>query len=179
MYLPPKADDEEWIGIIIAMPDPWVTQLTQIRQLLGEPSALKVPPHITLIPPVAVNVAKREQILTHLQNVASTTRSFRVKVEDVETFLPRSPVAYLGLREGGPACSSLASQLRAGPLFFEPRFDYHPHVTLMQDLTEEKLQLAKELTAGLTAQWTVPGFRLDNIDADGIYTSRALFNFAL
>lgn len=179
MYLPPKADGQEWIGVIIAMPDPWLSQLTEIREQLGEPSALKVPPHITLIPPITVETSQREKILTHLQSVAARTRPFRVKVEKVGTFLPLSPVAYLGLSEGGAACSTLADELRAGPMFFEPRFQFHPHVTLMQNLTPEKLALAEELTKDLVAEWLVPGFRLDSIDADGIYTSRALLDFAL
>lgn len=179
MYLPPKSADQEWIGVIIAIPEPWVTQLTEARLALGDTAALRVPSHVTLIPPIAVNVADREAILMHLQAVASHNRPFTLTVSGTSNFLPVSPVSFLELESGAADCTALAEELATGPLTHETRFPYHPHVTLAHGVDEARLREAEAQWESFSASWTVPGFRLDNVDANGAYTSKAIFDFAL
>lgn len=179
MFLPPKADDQEWIGVLIAIPEPWVTQLTDARLALGDEAAQRVPSHITLVPPTPVNIADRETIITHLQTVASHHGPFQITVAGTGNFLPVSQVAFLELETGGDDCKILAEDLCAGPLACEFRFPYHPHVTLAHGVSIEQLQMAEAEWADFRASWTVPGFRLDSIGADGAYTSKAIFDFAL
>lgn len=179
MFLPPKADDQEWVGVLIAIPEPWVTQLTEARQTLGDPMALRVPSHITLVPPTTVDLSARADLLTHLQGVASRHGPFQITVKGTGNFLPVSPVAFLKLEAGTADCVGLAEELAVGPLAGKSRFPYHPHVTLAQGLSIERLQRAEADFALFEASWTVQGFRLDSVDEDGAYTSKAIFDFAL
>lgn len=179
MFLPPKTDAQEWVGVLIAIPEPWVTQLTEARLALGDEAAHNVPAHVTLVPPLAVNISDREQIVRHLQKVASQTRPFRIRLCGTGSFRPVSPVVFLDVAQGRAECETLADEIRSGPLFYQPRFPYHPHVTLAQGVGESALDTAESRWEGFTAEWTAPGFRLDSIDATGRYASRAIFNFGL
>lgn len=179
MYLPPKGPDQEWVGVLIAIPEPWVTELTEARRELGDTAADRVPAHLTLVPPVPVDTAGREELVTHLQKVASYFGAFRLSLEGTGDFAPISPVTYLKVGEGADTCVSLADELRTGPLDFPYRFPFHPHVTLAQGLEAPKLVAAKAAWADFSASWTVPGFRLDSVSPDGHYTSRAIFDFPL
>lgn len=165
--------------MLIAIPEPWVTELTDARREFGDPAADRVPAHITLVPPTAVAVEEREALIVHLQKVASYFGPYRVTLSGTDTFLPVSPVAFLNLIQGGPECAALADELRSGPLDFTPRFPYHPHVTLAQGLTTDKLIAAQDLWSDFRASWIAPGFRVDTIDEQGVYSTRAIFDFPL
>lgn len=177
MYLPSKSESQEWLGVLIAIPEPWVTELTEARRQAGDPVADRVPAHITLIPPIAVERDQREDVVRHLQRVASYFSAFRVSLRGTGSFLPTSPVAFLNVDAGREECAALADELRSGPLDFSLRFPYHPHVTLAQGLDVDVLNRVQMEWAPFEASWMVPGFRLDTVDASGVYTSRALFDF--
>ncbi len=177
MFLPERSDDEEWLGVVIAVPEPWVSQITDARLALGDPLGARVPAHITLMPPRAVPKDHTEQVVKHLRHLAAGRQPFRVTLRGSGTFMPLSPVVFLNLVEGGPECTDLAEDLRSGPLDYTPRFPYHPHVTLAQGLPEAELARAERAGKDFHASWMVPGFRLDRVDQDGNYTSAALFNF--
>ena len=179
MHLPAKSPSQEWVGVLIAIPEPWVTLLTEARRAYGDPAAEAVPAHITLIPPTAVERDQKEALITHLRKVASYFGAFRLTVKGTDSFLPISPVAFLNLKNGREECVSLADELRTGPLDFELRFPYHPHVTLAQGVPEAELRRAIADWDDFEATWVVPGFRLDAVAEDGTYTSRALFDFPL
>lgn len=178
MFLPELKPGEDLLGIVIAVPEPWSSTIARIRSQGGDAAADKITPHITLLPPTPVEREQRERVLTHLQSVAESFAPFNLQLGGVETFEPISPVSFLAVTEGADKCAELAQAINAGPLSFEPRFPYHPHVTLAQDLPPQEQQQISEAAQDLQVAWTVPGFRLDRVDADGNYTSMALFNFA-
>lgn len=178
MFLPDRAAGEEWLGVVIAVPEPWNTQITEIRQAIGDPMALSVPPHITLMPPLTVDQTMRERVFEHLRRVASTSKPFRVGLAGSGSFEPVSPVSFLNVTKGAKQCAQLAEDIRSGPLDYSLRFPYHAHVTLAQKLPSDALAVALELGAGFHAEWMVQGFRVDRVEADGSYTSTALFDFS-
>lgn len=177
MFLPELNPNEEWLGVVIAVPEPWASVIAEARVKVGDHSARKITPHITLLPPVAVARERLEQVYAHLQAVAEKFSPFYVELCGTGSFEPVSPVTFLSVREGFEACCKLAAAINSDPLDFPPRFPYHPHVTLAQDLPDAKLQQAQELGRECRASWLVSGFRLDRVDADGNYNSMALFNF--
>lgn len=178
MFLPPRNDADEWLGVVIAVPEPWVSLITQARLDLGDESAERVPAHITIMPPLAVPSDKREAVFDHLATVARRHHSFKITVRGTGTFLPTSPVTYLKVAKGARQCADLADEVRCGPLEYDLRFPYHPHITLAHGLPEPLLRRAEERGADFNASWHVPGFRLDRVEADGSYTSAALFDFS-
>ena len=42
------------VGVSIAVPEPYFSQLREMRRAAGDPQADAVPPHVTLIPPTEV-----------------------------------------------------------------------------------------------------------------------------
>lgn len=178
MFLPERNSRQDWFGIVIAVPEPWVSQIMDARLALGDKAAEKVPPHITIMPPQAVDVSLKEDIFEHLRSVAARHRPFRVTVRGAKSFQPISPVVYLDVVEGANACADLAEDVRFGPLDYSPRFPYHPHITLAHGVNQAALDEALALGSDFEASWMVTGFRLDKVDRSGNYASAALFNFS-
>lgn len=178
MFLPTRNAAEEWLGVVVAVPEPWVSLITQARLGLGDESAAKVPAHITIMPPLAVPSDEREAVFSHLARVAKRHHSFRITIRGTGSFLPTSPVVYLEVAKGARQCADLADDVRCGPLHYDLRFPYRAHITLAQGLPEPRLRQAEALGKDFEASWLVPGFRLDRVEADGSYTSAALFDFS-
>lgn len=178
MFLPNRNDGEEWLGIVIAVPEPWVSQIAKARLALGDKAGHKVPPHITVMPPQAVASDKKEEVFSHLKEVAAKHRPFRLTISGTGSFMPVSPVVFLNVAEGANECEALADDVRFGPLDYSPRFSYHPHVTIAQGLDTPALEAACVAGEDFEASWMVTGFRLDRVDETGSYTSAALFNFS-
>ena len=178
MFLPDRATNEEWLGVVIAVPEPWNAQITEIRQAIGDPMALSVPPHVTLMPPLAVDQGIRAEVFEHLRKVASSSKPFQLELAGSGSFEPVSPVSFLQVIKGAKHCAQLAEDIRSGPLDYSLRFPYHAHVTLAQKLPAAALQEALELGRKFSAQWMVQGFRVDRVESNGSYISTALFDFS-
>ncbi len=177
MYLPPLRDGEEWLGILVAIPEPWVTVLTDIRRNAGDRQADHVPAHITLLPPTAVPTAQREELFEHLSHVAQRHYPFTATVSGAGSFRPASPVSFAQVTQGFDELCELAEDIRSSVVDAPLRFPYHPHVTLGHGISDQALDQVEAAVADFSASWLVPGFRLDRVDADGRYSSMALFNF--
>ena len=177
MFLPQRLPGQDWLGVVVAIPEPWVTQLTDLRLRLGDLAGSRIPAHITLMPPTPVAREARAEVIDHLRSIASRHSPFRVTLSGTDSFRPVSNVAFMTLAEGASDCTDLAEEIRSGPLDHETRFPYHPHVTLAQDVDDVALDMALDIGATVEASWIVPGFRLDRIAPSGIYSSMALFDF--
>ncbi|MDN5964196.1 MAG: 2'-5' RNA ligase family protein [Actinomyces sp.] len=177
MFLPPRSPGQDWLGVVIAIPEPWVTQLTELRLGLGDLQGSLVPAHVTLLPPIPVPARQRTEVIRHLRSVAQRHLPFRITIRGADTFRPASQVAFLRVDEGDDQCRMLADDIRTGPLDQALRYPYHPHVTLAQDVEDPAMDLALDVAADFSASWVVPGFRLDRLDPSGMYSSMALFDF--
>lgn len=130
------------IGVSIAVPDPWGSELQQYRIDVGDETARHIPTHITLLPPHQVADDELEGVVDHLAAVAGTSRPFRVHLRGTGTFRPVSPVVFVGVVEGISQCEQLAAGVRRGPLVVDKTFPYHPHVTVAHHLPEAQLEQA-------------------------------------
>ena len=63
------------IGVAVAIPEPWATQLQDYRTSVGDTTATQIPTHITLIPPVVVPADELPVVETHLERAASAGRN--------------------------------------------------------------------------------------------------------
>ncbi|MEO5653732.1 MAG: 2'-5' RNA ligase family protein [Marmoricola sp.] len=130
------------IGVSIAVPDPWGSELQQYRIDLGDESARHIPTHITLLPPHEVATEDLDDLVGHLTEVAARSERFRVHLRSTGTFRPVSPVVFVGVVAGISHCEMLASGVRRGPLEVGKAFPYHPHVTVAHHLPEADLDRA-------------------------------------
>jgi 2'-5' RNA ligase len=147
------------IGVAIAIPEPAATRLQEYRLEIGDPTALGVPSHITLIPPTVVD-RDLTPIVEHLEQAAATVEPFSVHLRGTGTFRPVSPVVFVSLVEGISQCEALAAAVRRGPLAVEIDFPYHPHVTVAHQVSEEKLDRAFAELADFECVFDVTEFHL-------------------
>jgi 2'-5' RNA ligase len=147
------------IGVAIAVPEPWATELEDYRLRIGDPTASGVPSHITLIPPTDLDGSLAE-IEGHLERTAERHRAFRVHLRGTGTFRPVSPVVFIALAEGISQCEQLAEDVRDGPLDVDLSFPYHPHVTVAHHLADDELDRAFADLGGFECAFDVAEFHL-------------------
>ena len=148
------------IGVALAIPEPWATELQDYRTSVGDETATMIPTHITLIPPLEVSEDDLSTIETHLADVAGRSAAFHVHLRGTGTFRPVSPVVFVTVVEGISACEQLAWALRRGPLSVQLQFPYHPHVTIAHHLPDEALDRAFKELAGFECVFDAEGFCL-------------------
>lgn len=160
------------IGVAVAVPEPWATELYDYRQQIGDPTAAGVPSHITLIPPIEVD-DDLTAIEEHLASAGAGMAPFTVHLRGTGTFRPTSPVVFVGLAEGISKCEQLASAVRRGPLAVDLHFPYHPHVTVAHHLDDPALDRAFDDLAGFDCRFEVRDFHLYvHDDTEGWQTAR-------
>ena len=153
------------IGVAVAIPEPWATQLQDYRAHVGDTTAAMIPTHITLVPPVEVG-GDLAAIEDHLGDTATRVGPFDVHLRGTGTFRPVSPVVFVTLVEGISQCEQLADAVRRGPLDVDLDFPYHPHVTVAHHLGDDSLDRAFAELADFECRFTVGEFHLYVHDAE-------------
>lgn len=148
------------IGVAVAIPEPWATQLQDYRTALGDQTANRIPTHITLVPPTEVGEDELPLVEQHLAAAAAEVGAFHVHLRGTGTFRPVSPVVFVTLAEGIAGCEQLADAVRRGPLEVPLAFPYHPHVTIAHHLSEELLDRAFEELSGFECTFEAADFHL-------------------
>lgn len=146
------------IGVAIAIPEPWATQLQDYRMSIGDLTAEKIPTHITLVPPTEVDDVSAVE--TFLTSAADEVDAFRIHLRGTGTFRPVSPVVFVTVVQGISQCEQLAERVRRGPLATELEFPYHPHVTIAHHLDDGQLDRAFDELSGFSCSFEVSEFHL-------------------
>jgi 2'-5' RNA ligase len=166
------------IGVAVAIPEPWATQLQDYRTGVGDTMAATIPTHITLVPPTEVSDEELAEVEEHLETAAAGVPSFAVHLRGTGTFRPVSPVVFVSLVEGISQCEQLASAVRRGPLAVELAFPYHPHVTVAHHLADEQLDRAFSELADFECAFAVADFHLYVHDEERGWTTSRYFELA-
>jgi 8-oxo-dGTP pyrophosphatase MutT (NUDIX family)/2'-5' RNA ligase len=156
------------LGVIARLPEPLAIHVQAWRRALGDPAAGWIGPHLTLAPPQTVAERDLGRAVALVERVAAGAVPFLVELDGAATFLPESPVAYLVVREGGPALAAVEAALRESPL--ERRtHPFHPHVTVVQDLPADRIEAAARELAGFRAAFPVRELALLREDRDKVW----------
>jgi 2'-5' RNA ligase len=166
------------IGVAVAIPEPWATELQDYRTGVGDAMAATIPTHITLVPPTEVTDDELAEIETHLAAVAGEVPAFEVHIRGTGTFRPVSPVVFVSLVEGISQCEQLADAVRRGPLDVDLAFPYHPHVTVAHDVAEGRLDQAFDELADFECRFGVDDFQLYVHDHERGWTPTRYFPLA-
>lgn len=146
------------LGVAIAVPDPLADRLTEWRERVGDPQALLVPPHVTLLPPTEIAGLAPVAVREHLEAVATSHAPFRIHLAGTGSFRPVSQVVFVTVADGISPCELLAADIRTGLLSQSLEFPYHPHVTIAHDVEEDMLDLAYEGLVDVDVQIPVESF---------------------
>lgn len=148
------------IGVAVAIPEPWASELQDYRTAVGDTTASMIPTHITLVPPTEIDDVHLPEVEKHLEEAAAEVDGFCVHLRGTGTFRPISPVVFVTLVEGISQCEQLAGAVRRGPLDVDLQYPYHPHVTIAHDLEDPVLDQAFEELAAFECEFDVSGFHL-------------------
>ena len=146
------------LGVVLLVPQPLATEIDGVRRALGDEARERIPPHITLVPPV--NVAERDlpRAFTLVRTAASTIAPLTLRIGPVATFAPVNPVAYL--RVGGEpqvleALERLRTKCLEGPLERSSEHEFVPHVTVANELDDTRLDQAARLLSDFSVETTI------------------------
>ena len=154
-----RADDVT-VGVAVAVPEPFASELRDYRASYGDPRAATVPTHVTLLPPTRLQSACLSPVHEHLSGVAARHRCFPMWLRGTGTFRPVSPVVFAAVALGISECELLAESVCSGPLAVEVPFPYHPHVTVAHDVGGSELDRAFDELADYEAAFDVDAFTL-------------------
>jgi 2'-5' RNA ligase len=165
------------IGVAVNIPEPFGAELQEWRERLGDPNASRIVPHVTLLPPSNVATESLDQIEEHLRLVATEFRPFDIRLRGSATFLPVSSVVFVPLAQGIAECEQLEAKVRAGPLWRELSYAYHPHVTVAHELPDDSLYRAWTELSSYDASFAVLGFTLFEQGPDLVWRPQRDFTF--
>jgi 2'-5' RNA ligase len=169
--------DARTIGVALAIPEPYGSELQAHRESFGDTLAASIPTHITLLPPTPVQADDLDLVEEHLRKVAEGERSFEIHLRGTGTFHPVSPVVFVSVAMGISDCERVEEGVRSGPLARELLFPYHPHVTVAHDLPAGILGRAFDALANYEVRFPVRGFSLYEHGVDGVWRPQRDFIF--
>ncbi|HZN12974.1 MAG TPA: 2'-5' RNA ligase family protein, partial [Acidimicrobiales bacterium] len=128
-------------------------EIDGLRRALGEPDLGRIPPHLTLIPPV--NVRDVEAAERVLRAAAQGGPPIVVELGPVMTFLPDNPVAYLAVGGDVDAVVRLRDRAFQPPLERELTWPYVPHVTVADGIDVDRIRAAPDVLGAYVRQTTL------------------------
>jgi len=142
------------LGVVVMLPEPVAAHVQAWRRALREPFRDAIAPHLTLVPPQQVPDDRLADAVALVDRAATTVPPTVVELDGADSFLPSGPVAYLRVVRGAGTLATLERRLRTSPLD-RRTYDFHPHVTLAQDLPPGEIERAVSDLAGFRAAFGV------------------------
>ena len=165
------------IGVSIAIPAPFAGELQRLRASFGDPSAQKIPTHVTLLSPTEITEDQVSEIHEHLEHVAAAQAPFTMRLRSTGTFRPISPVVFVQVAGGISECERIEQVIRTGPLKREARFYYHPHVTIAHHVDDAAMDRAFNELASYECSFEVGAFHLYEHGDDLVWREVRSFDF--
>ena len=120
-------------ALVIYVPDPLGGFLDDLRLRLVpgcNPHA-----HVSVLPPRPLACDPRAAV-DEARALAAEFEPFEIQAGDLQIF-PSTDVIYIDVRGGSQALRQMHAALTDGHLQFSEPYEYHPHITLAQDLKHE------------------------------------------
>ena len=129
-------------GVVLLVPSPVAHEVDGLRRAFADPALERVPPHVTLVPPVNVRVEDVDETLQVLRTAAAGARPLRLALGPPRSFEGDEGVVYLAVSgdeaEVG-ALGRLHGSLRVGPLDRPLDHPFVPHVTLATGVASDRI----------------------------------------
>lgn len=121
-------------ALISYLPEPLAGFLNSLRCELVPRCQAKT--HVTVLPPRPLATGLPETAWNDLSDALDGFAPFRVELTSIEVFQGTN-VIYLSVGAGYRELERMHTALNQGPLEFAEPYEYHPHVTLAQELMPE------------------------------------------
>ena len=135
----PRTVPRHRIGVVLLVPPPRAAEIQGLRRALGDGSLDRIPPHVTLVPPVNVVASSLDDALAVLRAAASATAPFPLELGPAVTFHPVTPVVYLAVGGDVGALGRLREAVFRPPLARPLSHDFVPHVTLADEMATARI----------------------------------------
>ena len=134
------------LGVAFLVPPPVATEIDGLRRACGDDGLERVPPHLTLVPPVNVNVDDLGRALARLRAAAASAKGpIDLGLGPVTTFAPDTPVLYLavtGAPESMTALHTVRDRVFRPPLARTLTWPFVPHVTVAEEMDLDRIAAA-------------------------------------
>ncbi len=151
-------------------------QVDALRRALGDDSLGSIPAHVTLVPPVNVREDDLVTGFALLRQVVVRTEPFTLVIGPATTFLPATPVCYLGVGGDVDALVALKDAVFRPPFERPVDWPFVPHVTLRDGASPERIEAAVAALADFRAAFLVD--RVHVLQGEhGVWTPIADFSF--
>jgi 2'-5' RNA ligase len=128
-------------SLVVYVPQPLAGFIERLRQEIQPGCTARS--HLTFLPPRPLEIPL-EQIRSQLEAGLKDQHAFRVELCEVRVF-PVSHAVHLSLGAGWAEAVRIHQVLHSGDLCCMEFFEYHPHVTLAQDLDPASVAAVVEL----------------------------------
>jgi 2'-5' RNA ligase len=143
----------------LLVPEPYAGEIDGLRRAMGE-SLERVPPHLTLVPPINVKVEEVDVAFAVLRRAAANVAPITVTLGPAVTFHPVNPVVYLAVGGDVDAVRALRDAVLVPPLARPPVYEFVPHVTLVERTTVERIEAALVALADYRVEVTFDSLEL-------------------
>jgi 2'-5' RNA ligase len=134
------------------LPDPVAAEVNGLRRALGDTSLQRIPPHVTLVPPVNVREDQLATALTVLRQAAAAAPAvINLTLGPPRTFLPVNPVLYLAVDGDREALDRLRDGVFVPPFERPLSWPFVPHVTVADEALPERIEAALVALASYAA----------------------------
>jgi 2'-5' RNA ligase len=121
------------LGAALLVPAPLAEEIDGLRRALGDRSLERVPPHLTLVPPVNVREGDLAEALASLRAASATVAGpLTFELGPPANFLPANPVVYLAVGGSLERLDTLRRRLFVAPLARDLTWPFVAHVTLAE-----------------------------------------------
>jgi 2'-5' RNA ligase/GNAT superfamily N-acetyltransferase len=160
------------LGVVLLVPPPQDREVDALRRACGDGSIDRIPPHLTLVPPVNVRSEDLDRALDVLRRAGAATRPFTATVGPAASFLPDNPVLYLAVGGDVAAIEALRTRVFVEPLDRQLTWPFVPHVTLVDEGVPERVAAAVGVLADARLEVTFERVHLLH-EAEGVGGGRA------
>jgi 2'-5' RNA ligase len=131
------------LGVALLLDSPVADEVNGIRRAVGDPSLVRVPPHVTVVPPVNVRGDQLHAALARVRSAAAAQPGpLCLTLGPPATFLPVNPVLYLEVGGDLNELRTLRDAVFVAPLARELSWPWVPHVTLADSAEPDRIEAA-------------------------------------
>lgn len=131
------------LGVALLIDPPLADEVDGLRRAAGDRALGRIPPHLTLVPPVNVAEGDLPAVLARLRDAAASVPGpLELVLGPPGTFLPTNPVLYLDVGGDTDALARIRSAVFAGALRRPEAWPWTPHVTLADEADPARIEAA-------------------------------------